>query len=104
MGKVTMCYSNMSDTNRLVQSQKMIRGWKFWIKKVEELHHPCSENIQTAIGLAITAKLICVFGFAYADCWFSHEAAHFLVSVQQLQGKRCSSECHRIEHFISVFV
>ena len=24
------------------------------------------------------AKLICVFGFAYADCWFSHEAAHFL--------------------------
>ena len=24
----------------------------------------------------VTAKLICVFVFAYADCWFSHEAAH----------------------------
>ena len=23
-------------------------------------------------------KLICVFVFAYADCWFSHEAAHIL--------------------------
>ena len=28
------------------------------------------------ISFAVTAKLICVFVFAYADCWFSHEAAH----------------------------
>ena len=26
-------------------------------------------------------KLICVFVFAYADCWFSHEAAHFKNSL-----------------------
>ena len=25
----------------------------------------------------LTPKLICVFVFAYADCWFSHAAAHF---------------------------
>ena len=25
---------------------------------------------------AVTAKQICAFVFAYADCWFSHEAAH----------------------------
>ena len=24
------------------------------------------------ISFAVTAKLICAFGFAYADCWFSH--------------------------------
>ena len=24
----------------------------------------------------VTAKLICVFVFAYAECWFSHEVAH----------------------------
>ena len=24
----------------------------------------------------VTAKLICVFVIAYADCWFPHEAAH----------------------------
>ena len=28
------------------------------------------------ISFAVTAKLICVFVFAYADCWFSHDAAH----------------------------
>ena len=28
------------------------------------------------ISFAVTAKLICAFVFAYADCWFSHGAAH----------------------------
>ena len=27
------------------------------------------------ISFAVTSKLICVFVFAYADCWFSHEVA-----------------------------
>ena len=26
--------------------------------------------------MLVTAKLICVFVFAYAKCWFSHDAAH----------------------------
>ena len=30
------------------------------------------------ISFAVTAKLICAFVFAYADCWFSHGAAHML--------------------------
>ena len=30
------------------------------------------------ISFAVTAKLICAFVFAYADCWFSYPAAHFL--------------------------
>ena len=29
------------------------------------------------ISFAVTAKLICVFVFAYAQCWFSHDPAHF---------------------------
>ena len=33
------------------------------------------------ISFAVTAKLICAFVFAYADCWFSHEAAHFIVPL-----------------------
>ena len=28
------------------------------------------------ISFAVTAKLICAFVFAYADCWFSHALAH----------------------------
>ena len=30
---------------------------------------------KTLISCAVTAKLICVFVFAYANCWFSHDAA-----------------------------
>ena len=29
-------------------------------------------------SFAVTAKLICAFDFAYADCWFSHAAAHII--------------------------
>ena len=31
VGKPTMWCPNRSDTNQSVQSQKMARGWKFWI-------------------------------------------------------------------------
>ena len=34
------------------------------------------------ISFAVTAKLICAFVFAYADCWFSHVAAPFCKTVQ----------------------
>ena len=30
------------------------------------------------ISFAVTAKLICVFVFAYAECWFSHAAAQLV--------------------------
>ena len=33
------------------------------------------------ISLAVTVKLIYAFGFAYSDCWFSHEAAHILLQL-----------------------
>ena len=44
MRKLTIWVPTRSDTNRPVQSQKMARGWKFWILKVEELYYTCSEN------------------------------------------------------------
>ena len=31
------------------------------------------------LSFAVTAKLICVFVFAYAKCRFSHDAAHILL-------------------------
>ena len=31
------------------------------------------------ISFAFTAKLICAFVFAYANCWFSHAVAHIVV-------------------------
>ena len=44
MRKPTIWVPTRSDTNRPVQSQKLVRGWKFWTYKVEELYYPCSEN------------------------------------------------------------
>ena len=34
------------------------------------------------ISSAVTAKLICVFVFAYAKRWFSHEASHLFLIYQ----------------------
>ena len=44
MRKPTIWVPTRSDANRAEQSQEMVRGWKFWIKKDEELYYPCSEN------------------------------------------------------------
>ena len=38
---------------------------------------------KTLISFAVTAKLICVFVFAYAKRWFSHDAAQILVMKLQ---------------------
>ena len=34
------------------------------------------------ISCAITGQLICVFVFAYANCWFSYAKAHILLHSQ----------------------
>ena len=70
MGKPTMWFPNRSDTNRPVQLQKQARSLKFRIN--------CTIRVaktKALISFAVTAKLICIFVFAYADCWFSHQAA-----------------------------
>ena len=52
----------------------MVRDWKFWISKEEDFIRVA--KTKALICFAVTAKLICAFVFAYADCWFSHVAAH----------------------------
>ena len=37
------------------------------------------------ISFTVTAKLICVFVFAYAKRWFSHDAAQIFVSGAELK-------------------
>ena len=41
----------------------------------------CVAKTKALISFAATAKLklICVFVFAYAKCWFSHDAAHIML-------------------------
>ena len=70
--------------NRAVQPQKMAR-----IKlEISDLGRRdctiCLTKTKALISFAVTAKLICVFVFAYAKSRFSHDEAHisgiFLVS------------------------
>ena len=44
MRKLTLRFPTWSDTNQAVQLQKIARGLKFRIKKVEGLYYLCCEN------------------------------------------------------------
>ena len=41
----------------------------------------CVAKTKTLISFAVTAKLICVFVFAYAKSRFSHDAAHTILAA-----------------------
>ena len=54
------------------------------------------------ISFAVTAKLICVFVFAYADCWFSPDAAHIMKNpyIPLLYKK---TGVYRVVHYFLIF-
>ena len=103
MGKPTMWFLTSCDTNRPVQAQKRARSLKFWIKVEEELYYP-STKTKALISFPVTAKLICVFVFAYADCWFSHGAAQFWYASFKLIFVYSMVSIHRICVFSGVFI
>ena len=87
MRKPTIWVPTRSNTNRAVLSQKMVRGCKFCIKKVEELYYSCSENkgadqlgsyCEVADQLRSYCEADLRLCFPYADCWFSHVVAQLL--------------------------
>ena len=41
----------------------------------------CVAKTKALISFAVTAKLICIFVFAYANCWFSHAKAHIYLPL-----------------------
>ena len=47
------------------------------------------EKTKALISFAVTAKLICVFVFAYADCWFSCAGAHSYIFLSHLLIAGC---------------
>ena len=63
----------------------MARGLKFQIKEVAGLYYLsrdctiCLAKTKELISFAVTAKLICVFVFAYAKRRFSHNEAHMII-------------------------
>ena len=81
MKKPTMWFPNWSYTNQAVQSKKQARRLKFPIYKSMR---KCTIHVvktKALISFAVTAKLICVFVFAYADCWLPHEEAQINTEI-----------------------
>ena len=72
----------MSDTNKAVLSLNTARGLKFQILKVEGFCFQCSVNKGADQLRGFTAKLICIFVFAYTKIRFSHDAARIMHSAK----------------------
>ena len=94
-----MWFQNRFNTNCPVQPQKKARSLK-----EEELYFLV--KTETLITFALSAKLVCTFVFAYADCWFSDEAAHIVIQEQtstfyrDLSSLHCFVDSHNIPHSI----
>ena len=66
-----MWFPNGFDTILDVQAQRMAQsGLNFFIYNVDELYYPFCENKG-----ADQLRSYCAFVFAYAKCWFCHDAA-----------------------------
>ena len=71
-------FPTRSDTNRAVQSQRMAIKCNFAFRKQRNCTSYVAKT-KALISFAVTAKLICVFVFAYAKCKFSHDEDHFMM-------------------------
>ena len=61
---------------RLYGHRRWLEAGNFGLRKLRN----CTILVSMAmISFAVTAKLICAFVFAYADCWFSHAVAQFMM-------------------------
>ena len=72
-----MWFSNSLTQTGLYSHRSRLEARNFGFKKKRNCII-CVAKTKALISFAVTAKLICVFVFAYADCWFSQEVAHFL--------------------------
>ena len=94
MGKPTMWFPNWSHTDhrrRLVAS-----SMRFWFEEEEELYYVCVAKTKALVGFVVTAKLVCAFVIAYADCWFSNEVTHVsLNKIAFLTAKNNVLDCQK---------
>ena len=74
MRKPTFWFPTWSDTNQAVQLQKMARGLKFRLKKVEGLYYLYSENKGTDQLRGYREADLCLC-FRKCKRWFSHDTA-----------------------------
>ena len=62
---------------RLYGNRRRLKAWNFGFSKKRDCTI-CVAKTKVLISFAVTAKLICVFVFAYAKSRFSHNEAHII--------------------------
>ena len=62
---------------RLCSHRSRLEARNFGFKKKRDCTIYVAKT-KALISFAVTAKLICAFVFAYADCWFSHALAQII--------------------------
>ena len=80
MRKPMFWFLTWSDTNQAVQLQKMARGLKFPIKKVEGLYYLCSKYKGTDQVRSYCKADLHLF-FHISQCWFSHDTAPMFLGL-----------------------
>ena len=65
------------DSDQVLHKHNTARGLKFGILKVDSTIR--AAKTKALISFGVTAKLICIFVFAYAKSRFSHKEAQIIV-------------------------
>ena len=76
----------------LCKHSRQLKAWNFGFKKKRNCTFRVAKT-KALISFVVTAKLICIFVFAYADCWFSHVVAH----MSSLRGMKSNFIGHMIK-------
>ena len=74
--------------------RRWLEAWNFRFRK-ERDGTIYVANTKALISFAVTAKLICFFVFAYAKCWFSHDATHIGTCYADEVLKSTHNLCYR---------
>ena len=57
----------------------------------------CVAKTKALISFAVTAKLICAFVFANAECWFSHAAAQLSKMEDSGRNRICTTMLYKVK-------
>ena len=101
-------FPTRSDTNRAAYShRRWLETWNFGFRKQRDCTIQVAKT-KALISFAVTAKLICVFVFAYAKIRFSHVAAHiwcsFVPNFSTQQSLKRSIPWNRCQHLLLVML
>ena len=72
---------------RLYNHRRRLEVWNFGFTKKSKCTIRVAKT-KALISFAVTAKLICAFVFAYANCWFSNAAAHIIVHFKEIKSEQ----------------